>query len=301
MSFGRISEYKTAPEVRRVKSGGDRLRSPSPLHHRSAKSRAALNSAVPVQERKKMFEQTDSVAIPTAGGSGLLGPTSSGRRGSKQKKEIGRNSSFRGTKKLQEGQSHSPVMGRSRSVASSNMNSALWKRLRNFGHFDIQSSVMESLSSSVNDGFQHNVKKPTGASAAHEDGSPVSDSGVSNSLVSACPAFTNEVGGDSDWLASGNPIRLLRDCLSVDKQRRVGSRERMILDGELPPKMLLHARPMNKQVSRILLPKTGLSYPFEFIDHGASYYRNYFLDQGELLWGVVCVCVRIGMHVCVCI
>lgn len=285
MSFmeRRISEYKTAPDVRRVK-GGDRFRSVSPLH-RSSNSKSSITS-IPVRERKKMFEQTDSaVAIPTAapttGSGGHFGSTSS-RRGSKQRKELSRNSSFRGTKRLKSEDSHSPVLGRSRSMASSNMSSSLWKKLRNFGHFDIQSLSMESLSQSTivnSGGMEHNVKKATGASAAHEGG--VED-GISNTLVAPCAAFTNEIGGDSDWLSSGNPVLLLRDCLSIDKQRRVGSRERMILDGEVPLKSMMHSRgPMNKQVSYVLLPKTGLSYPFEFIDYGASYYRNYFLEHGE--------------------
>ena len=301
MSFmeRRISEYKTAPDARRGKGigGGDRFfnRSASPLH-RSSKNTPA-QSAIPVYERKKMFEQTDSVAIPTAGSGGsLLGPSSSGRRGSKQKKDIGRNSSFRGTKKLKGGEEgHSPVLPRSRSMASSNMSSCLWKRLRNFGHFDIQSMGMESLSPSLSigsDGLQHNVKKPTGASAAHSDsdGQGSSDVGSSNSLVASCPAFTNEQGGDSDWLSSGNPILLIRDCLSIDKQRRIGSRERMILDGDLPLKTHILTRgPMNRQVSQFFLPRTGLNYPFEFIDYGASYYRNYFLEHGEFV--CVCVCV----------
>jgi len=303
MSFmeRRISEYKTAPDARRgISKGsaggaGDRLftRSASPFH-RSSKSTTS-SSALPVYERKKMFEQTDSVAIPTAGSSGsLLGPSSSGRRGSKHKKEIiGRNSSFRGTKKLKGEEGHSPVLPRSRSVASSNMSSCLWKKLRNFGHFDVQSMGMESLSPSLStgsDGLQHNVKKPTGASAAHgeDDGQGSSDIGSSGSLVAPCPAFTNELGGDSDWLTPGNPVLLLRDCLSIDKQRRIGSREKMILDGDLPLKALILTRgAMNRQVSQFFLPRTGLNYPFEFIDYGASYYRNYFLEHGEF----VCVCV----------
>ena len=291
MSFmdRRISEYKTAPDVRRRKSEDKRRESVSPLLARPS---------IPVLERKKMFEQTDSVVvIPTAASSPSIGGhngSASGRRGSKQRKEVSRNSSFRGIKKLKSEDSHSPVLGRPRSLASSNMSSSLWKKLRNFGHFDIQSMSIESLSPSSTAGEEHNIKKPTGASAAHEDTGHGMDSGMSNALIASCAAFTNEVGGDNDWLTNGNPVLLVRDCLSIDKKRRVGSRERMILDGELPLKSRVQSRgPVNKQVSHILLPKKCLNYPLEFIDYGASYYRNYFLDQGEC---DLCVC----MYVCVC-
>lgn len=290
MSFmdRRISEYKTAPDVRRGKFGDRRRGSVYPLLPRKG---------IPVLERRKMFEPSESLvavpaAVPAASSGGHYGSTSN-RRGSKQRKEISRNSSFRGIKKLRSEDSHSPVPGRSRLVASSNMSSSLWKKLRNFGHFDIQSLSMESLfpPSNTAGGKGHNVKKPTGASAAHEDSGHGTDGGMSNTLIASCAAFTNEVGGDSDWLASGNPALLVRSCLSVDKQRRVSSRERMILDGEVPLKSTVQSRgPLNKQVGQVLLPKTGMSYPLEFIDYGASYYRNYFLDHGK------CECECVNVH-----
>lgn len=277
MSFmeRRISEYKTAPDVRRVKFGGGEK------SRRSSSRSASKNSVsgIPVLERKKMFEQTDSVH-QTSTGSGF--GSVSGRRGSKPRKELSRNSSFRGTKKLKSEDSHSPILGRAK-LGTSNASLPLWKKLRNFGHFDLQSFTLDSLSSNKNEA-EVNVKKPTGASAAHgsEDTGLTEKMGISNNLVSCCPAFTNEIGGDGDWLSPGNPVLQLRDSLSVDKQRRVGSRERMILDGEVPLKTMVQARgPMSRQVSGILIPKTGLSYPFEFIDFGASYYRNYFLQNGE--------------------
>lgn len=272
----RISEYKTAPDVRRVK-GGEKRRSSSPLIRGQSKSTL---SGIPVLERKKMFEQTDSSFATSSGSFGAV----SGRRASKQRKEISRNSSFRGTKRLKSDDSHSPVLGRSKQLGSINSNLPTWKKLRNFGHFDLQSLAIHSLSPSSNGESEHNVKKPTGASAAHGSGEnvPPEKAGQSNTLVACCAAFTNEIGGDSDWLNKGNPVLLLREALSVDKQRRIGSRERLILDGELPLKSMVQSRgPMNRQVSDVLLPKTGISYPFEFIDFGASYYRNYFLLNGE--------------------
>ncbi len=283
----RISEYKTAPEVhnRHAKLGGGGegskfRRSSSPLIKTTTKN---SSSAVPVLERKKMFEQTES-ANPTAASTGF--GSVSGKRSSKGRKEIGRNSSFRGTKRLKGEDAHSPVLGRSKQLtSSSNITSLpLWKKLKNFGHFDLQSLAKDSLAlSSVNVDTVHNVKKPTGASAAHEDpGLPMDKKGSSNALISYCTAFTNEIGGDGDWMEPGNPILILKEGLSVDKQRRVGSREKMIVDGEIPLKSMLITRgPMNKQVSIVLSPKTGLNYPFEFIDFGATYYRNYFLQQGE--------------------
>ena len=266
----RISEYKTAPDVRRGSKGGERR----PFILSRSISRSAV-SGVPVKERKKMFEQSESSNLTTSSGYGSV----SSRRGNKQqKKDLSRNSSFRGTKKLKSEDAHSPVLGRSRQLGSSNTSFPLWKRLRNFGHFDVQSLSMDSLSvHSNNIETEHNVKKPTGASAARGDAGSEEKGGISNSLVCCCPSFTNEIGGDRDWLTLGNPVLELRDCLSVDKQRRVASRERMILDGDIPT---AQRGPTNRQVSEILSQKTGISYPFEFIDFGASYYRNYFLHHG---------------------
>lgn len=274
----RISEYQTAPDVRRVKVEKNR-RSSSPLVRGSSKSGV---SVIPVLERRKMFEQTDSAAPPPP--STGFGSVSSRRGTKQQRKEVSRNASFRGTKRLKAEESHSPVLGRAK-LGSSNSGIPMWKKLRNFGHFDLQSLTIDNISSACGTLADASAKKPTGASAAHGEPSGVEDGGKSNSLVSECPAFTNEVGGDRDWLMPGNPIQALRDSLSTDKQRRVGSRERMIMDGELPLKVLVQSRgPMNRQVSEVLLPKTGISYPLEFIDFGASYYRNYFLQHGECGW-----------------
>lgn len=280
MSFmeRRISEYKTAPDARRVKFEKTTRRSSSQGLTRST-SKAGF-SVIPVLERRKMFEQTDSaIPVPPSSGFGSV----SSRRGTKQqRKEVSRNTSFRGTKRLKGEESHSPVMGRAKTLGSVNTSLPMWKKLRNFGHFDLQSITLDGLSLCCGGEAERNVKKPTGASAARGEPGAVENGGMSNTLVSACPAFTNEVGGDTDWLSAGNPIQSLRDSLSIDKQRRVGSRERMIMDGEIPLKITVQTRgPMSKQVSEVLLPKTGISYPLEFIDFGASYYRNYFLQQGE--------------------
>ena len=275
----RISEYKTAPDVRRVKNERSR-RVSAPLASSRSTSRSGV-SVIPVLERRKMFEQTDSAVPPPASSTGF-----GSRRGTKQqRKEVSRNTSFRGTKRLKADESHSPVLGRANSkLGSYNTSLPMWKKLRNFGHFDLQSISIDNISVSNGDLTELIVKKPTGASAAHGDSGLGENcsSGLANMLVSECPAFTNEIGGDADWLKPGNPIQALRDSLSIDKQRRVASRERMILDGEIPLKSVVNSRgPMNRQVSEVLLPKTGISYPLEFIDFGASYYRNYFLHHGE--------------------
>lgn len=171
MSFmeRRISEYKTAPDTtshhhhhRRVRfsvgtsssSGGDKIRrSSSPLIRGpgTTKSSSSSNllkstppSLIPVIERKKMFEQTDS-AIPSPPAPSLSSGfgSVSGRRGSKPRKEISRNTSFRGTKRLKGEEAGSPILGRAR---SSNAGQPLWKKLRNFGHFDLQSLTIDSMS-----------------------------------------------------------------------------------------------------------------------------------------------------------
>ena len=298
----RISEYKTAPDVRRVKGGGGGERTrrvSSPLLR--ATSKATL-SGVAVAERKKMFEQTDSVYQTSGSSYGSV----SGRRGSKLRKEVSRNSSFsRGTKKMRSEEGHSPVLGRTK-IALANTSWPLWKKLRHFGHFDLQSLSIQGFSPSQGADTEHNVKKPTGASAAHSDSGTAEKQGRFNTLISACPAFTNEIGGPEDWLEPGNPILMLSDCLSVDKHRRMGSREKMILDGDVP--FTRESRgPMSRQVSDILLPKAGINYPFEFIDFGASYYRNYFLHHGECcvsvcLYITACICwVFVCINVCTCV
>ena len=251
-----MSRYKSElrpPDAKRSK--GERSLSP------------AGNTNIPVFERRKMFEETD-------GGDRLAIGKRTGRF-SNRKSEIPRSSSFRISKKMKT-EDGSPLL-RTKQISSS----GLWQRLRSFGHFDVQSMTIERLSSerALN---ERNVKKATGASAAHYEDVHMGD-GVHNDLVASCPAFKNEVGGDSDWLEDGNrAIVMIRESLSHEKQKRVGSRERLVLDGEIPTKDTMHTKgAMSRQAIEIFQPQLGMHYPFEFIDYGASYYRNYFLGTGE--------------------
>ena len=131
-------------------------------------------------------------------------------------------------------------------------------------------------------------KKPTGASAAHVGTTPLEGDleTLDNDLVALCPAFRNEVGGDSDWAGvstenKDNPLLTLRGGLSHDKQKRVGSRAKMLLEGTIPSKEIMeHKSPMDRQVLQILQPQSSVQFPFEFIDYGALYYRNHFYQQG---------------------
>ena len=129
-------------------------------------------------------------------------------------------------------------------------------------------------------------KKATGASAAHIQMELESSlEARENDIVAACPAFRNELGGDGDWAGEGdadNPLLAIRLSLSHDKQKRVGSRAKMLLEGTIPSKEIMqHKSPMSRHVLQILQPQTSMQFPFEFIDYGALYYRNHFYQQGE--------------------
>ena len=94
---------------------------------------------------------------------------------------------------------------------------------------------------------------------------------------------SHQVGGDSDWVLEGedSPILLLRDSLNHEKQRRVASREKMVLDGDIPLKDVVLIRgPMSRQASEVFQPQSGFRHALEYIDYGALFYRNYFLGQG---------------------
>ena len=275
MSFRDRRENKSelrAPDAKRSK--GDRPISPA----------VAQNSNIPVFERRKMFEQTDSglvcVEKPAVG--------SSGKRRLTVKNQIGRSGSFRGSKKLKTDADGSPQL-RARQISGASL--PLSQRLRYFGHYDLQSAAIDRLTSEKVLTSDHAVKKATGASAAHGAGEEESGDGVCNDLVAACPAFKNEVGGDSDWLDEEKPVLRLKSYLSHDKQKRIGSREGFILDGDIPGKEVIGARgPPSRQTNEVFQRQSELYFPLEFIDYGAAYYRNYFLGQGECNMCCFCVC-----------
>ena len=87
------------------------------------------------------------------------------------------------------------------------------------------------------------------------------------------------MGGDSDWVREGedSPILVLRDSLSHEKQKRVASREKFVLDGDIPLEdVVLTSGPM----SQVFQQQSGFRHALEYIDYGALFYRNYFLGQG---------------------
>lgn len=257
------------------RNGKSELRPPDAKRQLKGDRPVSPASAIPisVHDRRKMFEQTDSGE--------RIGKRSTRSSTRKGVSEINRSASFKGSKKIRLDDSSPLLQHRQYSP------SALWQRLRSFGHYDLQSMTIEKLASEKALS-ECSLKKATGASAAHlqyGDEEALLSNSIANDLVATCPAFMNEVGGDRDWLSEHSPILTLRQCLSHEKQKRVGSRERLVLDGVVPPRdrgreqkpremMSWQAREMFKQQS-------GFYYPFEFIDYGSSYYRNYFLGQGE--------------------
>ena len=272
-SLRSVSEHQTAPDVilrRGSKGGGER---------NSIISNNSSNSRIPVLERRKMFEQTDSAYSEKNSGHGMSGHRRATTGRLTNRKDVSRSSSFRNTKRMKT-EDGSPVM-RNKQLGNNTV-LPLWQRLRNFGHYDVQSLTLEKLAITSSTGTpEHNVKRPTGASAALAQDDTHTGNGVgyvSNALVATCPAFKNEIGGDSDHLS--DDLMQMRESLSLDIQKRVGSREKIVLDGEVPLKEIVQSRKMSKHVYRVLQPQTGMHFPFEYIDYGASYYRNYFLGQG---------------------
>ena len=297
-----------------------------PSRSRSVYPAAAVwGSHLRVSERKKMFEpdrgasggkrgEKDSLLPPsTAGQDQTDHPLEkfSGKRRHTTKERSSRGSSFR-AKKLRQDASNSDVSNathgspqtrhKHQASTSSIVLPPLWSRLRNFGHHDLQSATMERFGTCKAGGRSDKKRKATGASAAHSDVAPRETGGeaLQSGLLAACPSFRNEIGGDADWAGSqansdGSTLLLaLRGSLSHDKQKRVGSRAKMVLDGSIPSNEALEHRVMDPQVQQILQPQSSIQFPFEYIDFGALYYRNHFYHHGTFVC-VVCVCV------CVCV
>lgn len=251
--WARTSEFKTAPDVKRRGNG------------------KANHSLIPVFERRKMFEEVDTATSEKSGSQ------SSRKSRLSTRKDVSRSTSFRSTKRLKTDDG----IGVNKQISSNGHNAfPLWQRLRNFGHYDTQSMSLKSFQANTPDILA--AKKLTGASAAHStcESNPDTCQDLFNPLIASCPAFKNEIGGDQDWLNKNSPIILYRGNLSHDKQKRLCSREKLVMDGELPSKNFVRGS-SSQQVSEVLQPQTGIHFRFEFLDYGASYYRNYFLGQGE--------------------
>lgn len=239
------------------------------------------------------------VIITSAGGGGGEKEKSTGKphRGGLNK-SFSRSGSFRNKHKLKQQDStdmssSTGAGGRGRSPGSGDTRS--W-RIRNFGYYDIQSVTVDrlGLQATGGDSREQRLKKHTGASAAllvndvtsagttkttvvndsSHFGSHSSD--IKNELVAVCPAFRNEIGG-GDWLLPQDVIAKLRDTLSQEKRLRLCSREKIVLDGEFDE---ASNGPINGDTFTV---QSGLTFPLEFIDYGACYYRNYFYDKGQYL------------------
>ena len=303
-------------------SGKTELRPPDTklfVRHRSASP--GRQASLTVFERRRMFEQDKERDRGSYGERDLLLPpgradqtdfsgekTSGKRRHTMKERSSVRGGSFRASKKARQELNVGDVGGggggggggsgsgspqfrhKQQSSLSSIPVPPLWMRLRNFGHHDLQSATLERLGSERGGGRDdhHRAmrKKATGASAAHIQMELESSMDArENDIVAACPAFRNELGGHGDWAGeedADNPLLAIRGSLSHDKQKRVGSRAKMLLEGTIPSKEIMqHKSPMSRHVLQILQPQTSMQFPFEYIDYGALYYRNHFYQQGE--------------------
>lgn len=288
-----------------------RTRSTSP----AAQTKGLVAAYLRVSERRKMFEGSGkgekAPLLPASGQDKTDGPLG------KRRHTTRRASSFnKSTKKLRQEMSTGDIGNVTNSPQSRHKQQAsvssvilppLWHRLRHFGHYDLQSATMERFGSGKGaSGDRSTRRKATGASAAHV-GVGQHDCEVEtleNDLVAVCPAFRNEIGGDCDWAGvqdknNASPLIALRGSLSHDKQKRVGSRAKMLLEGSIPPPEIQGIlKPTEPQVLQILQPQSSIQFPFEFIDYGALYYRNHFFQQGRVcVWSCVLVWLEQKMGV----
>lgn len=258
---------KTAPDVRRSKGGGDR----------SLTSRSTSASHIPVIQRRRMFEDHIDSVLPERSSSTSGGPGHKRSNRTSTRKEINRSSSFRASKRMKVENDSSPVLLRNKQFQSGSI--PAWQKLRNFGHFDLQSVGIDKFLPGCQVTAEHNVKKATGASAAASADDGVVD--TSNELVASCPAFKTDIGGDYSVNGERDFLYRLKDHLSYDKRKRLCTREKLLFDGKIPimEPMISETKSL-RHTTEILHAKPAIHYPFEFIDYGASYYRNYFLHEG---------------------
>ena len=264
---------KTAPDVRRTKGGGDRS---FPQYT----SKPSSGSRIPVVERRKMFEDQADIMLPERSSSTSSGPGHKRGGRSTTRKDLNRSSSFRASKRMKVDSENSPVM-RAKQFPSGPLPSR--QKLRNFGHYDLQSVCIEKFTPGCRTSAERQIKKATGASAAASaDGGLIEDD--SNELVASCPAFKTDIGGDRDTIGEREFLCKFKEYLSYDKRKRLCTREKLIFDGEIPLMEPMISETKNMRLTReILHAKSGIHYPFEFIDYGSSYYRNYFLHEGKYL------------------
>lgn len=259
------------------------------------------------------------LGISTAGSGGVVSvvvtagdhktTTAANKRPSKT--SFVRTGSFRNKHKLK-GQESLDAMSSSNSGRGRSPGDTRTWRIRHFGYYDIQSVSVDRLGYQLAQGDpQQRLKKHTGASAAllseqsngdnHLDPSnDVTTPSLDNELVALCPSFTNEIGGD--W-SRDTVISKLRDALSDDKKLRLYSRERVVLDGhllstessEMDSTSTIAAANNNDAIFTV---QSGLTFPLEFIDYGACYYRHHFYDKGipSLLYSSIFISLSIPSY-----
>ena len=196
-------------------------------------------------------------------------------KGRNNKSDFQRSGSFRNKHKVK--QQDSEMSGTSRMRQG---DPRTW-RIHHFGHYDLQSVSVDRLSwQAAQADPEYSSKKPTGASAAyaytHYGESAEERGNCFNTLVAHCPPFCTEVGEDRS--GPEGVVSLVRDTLSQEKKMRLCSREKVVLDGHFPDDV-----DSKETTSNVFTVQSGLTYPFEFIDYGACYYRKYFYERGKCI------------------
>lgn len=163
------------------------------------------------------------------------------------------------------------------------------QRRRAFAHYDCQSLT-------ANLGYAAKLRglllarrrnTTTGASAAAmystRSSTPDGDSadedigdGQSNDLIESCPFFRNEVGGEEEREIS---LTRMQAPLPVGQQRRAIHRPSLAYGVSL-----LECPAGEILWKQITCPFQRGPRPIEQVDHGARYYRNYFLGQEHQNW-----------------
>lgn len=232
--------------------------------------------SIVVQETSgsKKSENSANSAIKTEG-------EKSSKRGSKT--HFTRGGSFRNKHRVKLLQEIEAMAG----YGKSRYDSRFW-RIRHFGHYDLQSVSVDRIEFQTNSGdSEQRLKKHTGASAAILSNVEINgvDSNLkedeSNCLVAACPAFTNEVG--SSWLPKDSHLLKLKDTLSQEKKMRIYSRERAVMDGDFVTQSGGSSEGNlnpGDVTCRMFTIQSGNTYPLEYMDYGACYYRNCFYGKG---------------------
>lgn len=239
----------------------------SVIVHESSGSKKSENSANPI--------------IKTEGEKDRV-PQSSKKSG---KTHFSRGGSFRNKHRIKLLQEIEAMAG----YGKSRTDSRFW-RIRHFGHYDLQSVSVDRIEFQSNKGDSgQRLKKHTGASAAilnqqEANGIDNIEQNQGNHLVAQCPSFSNEFG--SNWLPKDSPLLKLKEVVSQEKKMRIYSRERAVLDSEFVTNVngSSNGGVVTGDLSscQVFTVQSGSTYPLEYMDYGACYYRSYFYGKGML-------------------